>query len=443
MRTFCLTVLALLACSALGNGMDTQTKSDKRMDWWREARFGMFIHWGLYSILAGNWQDKHGAEWIMEMAHIPASEYEKLVHQFNPVKFSAHDWVAMAKNAGMKYIVITTKHHDGFALFDSKVSEYDIMSTPFQRDILKELQGECDKQGIKLCFYHSIMDWHHPFYEPRRAWNDTAKGATQYDDYVKYMKAQLKELLTNYGQIGVLWFDGEWESTWTHPRGADLYDYIRKLQPNILVNNRVDTGRDGMAGMSKGDNLRGDFGTPEQEIPATGLPGKDWESCMTMNDNWGYRKDDLNFKSTTTLIQHLVEIASKGGNFLLNIGPTSEGLFPSESIIRLQEIGQWMKVNGESIHGTTATPFASLRYHVTSKPGRLYVHLFDWPNGAIELSGLQNKITKAYLLADAKKTPLQVGARASIQLPESAPDRIDSVLVVEIDGPANVQSKRK
>ena len=231
----------------------TKAQKEQRMKWWKDARFGLFIHWGLYSVPAGVWgSDTNHAEWIRTTAKIPIHEYEKFVPQFNPEKFNAEAWVQMAKAAGMKYIVITTKHHDGFNMFDSKETDFDIMSTPFHRDVMKELSAACQKEGIQLCFYHSIMDWHHPDYLPRRGWEtDRPTTGANFDDYVTYMKSELKELLTNYGKIGVLWFDGEWESTWNHQRGKDLYDYVRSLQPSIIVNNRVDVGREGMQGLTR------------------------------------------------------------------------------------------------------------------------------------------------------------------------------------------------
>jgi len=427
-------------------GVKNTLSKDDRMDWWRNDRFGMFIHWGLYAIPAGEWKGEKVSgigEWIMEKGKIPVSEYEPLAGQFNPVKFDAEQWVQIAKNAGMKYIVITSKHHDGFCLWDTKYTDYDVIdATPFKRDILGELAQECRKQGIKLCFYHSIMDWHHPdaqapFY-PK--YNDTSKSNPNFDRYVEYyLKGQLKELVQNYGPLGILWFDGEWVKDWTRENGWDMFDYCLSLQPDIIVNNRVGNGRQGMRGLSKSDEFAGDYGTPEQEIPATGLPGVDWETCMTMNDTWGFKSYDNNWKSREDLLHKLVDIASKGGNFLLNVGPTAEGLIPGPSVERLAAIGEWMKVNSESIYGTTASPLGEVPWgRCTAKPGKLYLHVFDWPaNGKLEVPGLKNKVKKAYLLADKKRAKLLVTRRSSekvvVTVPSKAADPVNTVIVLQIE----------
>jgi alpha-L-fucosidase len=432
---------------------ETAVQRDSRMQWWREARFGLFIHWGLYSIPAGEWQGRtNHAEWIRTTAQIPLEEYDKLLAQFNPVKFNAEEWVRAAKDAGMKYIVITSKHHDGFCLFDSRHTDFDVMSTPFKRDILQELSDACRRQGLKMCWYHSIMDWHHPDYLPRRDWEKTrsVEGAS-FDRYVNHLKNQLQELLTRYGDIGVLWFDGEWENTWNQQRGRDLYSYVRNLQPKIIINNRVSAGRAGMEGTTKEGEFGGDFGTPEQQVPATGLPGTDWESCITMNDHWGYNSHDNNWKSTRALIQMLSDIASKGGNLLLNVGPTSEGLFPQPSVDRLREIGRWMRVNGESIYDTKASPFANLEWGRCTQKSvagatRLYLHVFDWPaNGKLIVPGIVNRPNAAWLLADPKKSALSVSRQEdalAIALPQATPDPNDTVVVLEVEGKPDVNSGR-
>jgi alpha-L-fucosidase len=429
---------------------ETPVQHDARMAWFRDARFGMFIHWGVYSVPAGEWNGKTGyGEWFLEETKIPVSQYERFADKFNPVKFDAKAWVRMAKDAGMKYIVVTSKHHDGFALWDSKLTDWDIARTAFWRDPLKELANECRKAGIVFCFYHSIMDWHHPDWGTRRAWNDLAakSGPPDMDRYTAYMKGQLQELLTGYGPIGILWFDGEWESPWTHERGVEVYNYVRSLQPNLIVNNRVGKGRSGMQGMNKGQGV-GDYGTPEQEIPPTGFgPGVDWESCMTMNDHWGYNKNDHNWKSTQTLVRNLIDCASKGGNYLLNIGPTAEGEFPAASIERLQQIGAWMKVNHDSIYGTTASPFKRLAWgrcttKVTGKTTTLYLHVFDWPtNGKLGLPGLKNPVLSATLLANGASLPIATNATGVIlSLPATAPDALSSTIALKISGAPEVVS---
>jgi len=445
LKTFTLLLLCLMSTSSAFPQSETKAQHDQRMAWWREARFGLFIHWGLYAVPAGEWNGKTGyGEWIRTSAEIPLQVYDRFTSQLNPVQFNAEEWVKMAKDAGMKYIVITSKHHDGFCMFDTKQTAFNIMSTPFKRDPMKELADACRKNGIKLCFYYSIMDWHHPDYLPRREWEkDRPATGANFDRYVDYMKGELKDLLSKYGDIGVLWFDGEWENTWNEERGKDLYRYVRGLQPNILINNRVGAGRLDLEGMTREGAFGGDFGTPEQQIPATGLPGVDWETCMTMNDHWGYNKNDKAFKSAKELIRMLADIASKGGNYLLNVGPTALGTFPRESIDRLKQIGMWIKVNGESIYGTQASPFSNLTWgHCTQEQISggtiLYLHVFDWPKeGKLILSGLLNQPQKAFLLSDKRKKGLPVERKEDalvITLPAAAPDSVNSVVVLELKG---------
>lgn len=446
--SFIVIILSVVCFSFTSKAQDytneTKEQKDQRMKWWRDARFGLFIHWGLYAIPAGKWGDKtHYGEWIRHEAQIPLPEYEKLLDQFNPVKFNAKEWVKMAKNAGMKYIVITSKHHDGFCLFDSKVTDWDVMSTLFKRDILKELSDACKEEGIKMCFYYSIMDWHHPDYLPRREWEKEHRpeGDANYDRYVEYMKAQIKELVDNYGPLGILWFDGEWEETWNFERGFDMYNYVRSLQPDIIVNNRVDKSRSGMAGLSKGQSV-GDYGTPEQEVPDKGLPGVDWETCMTMNRHWGYNEYDKFYKSTKALVQLLVDIVSKGGNFLLNVGPMANGEFPPEAIERLKGIGEWMKVQSESIYGTIASPFdiPSWGRYTQKKMENgntlLYAHVFDYKPGDKLKIPTDKKPIKAWILK-APTEQIKYSTKKNnlvIHLPNIEPDPYDTVLGLEFEG---------
>ncbi len=422
---------------------ENPAERDQRMQWWREARFGMFIHWGLYAVPAGEYQGQRSdqvGEWIQSWANIPREEYEQFAARFNPVQFDAARWVSIARDAGMKYLVITSKHHDGFAIYNSAVSDYDIVdATPYGRDPIAELAAECRRQGIHFCFYYSTMDWHHPsqYVEAEGKHRTAGHGQNriipeQKEAYVQYMKAQLRELVEQYDP-DVLWFDGEWVDWWTEEDGKDLYNYVRSLKPAIIINNRVGKGRQGMQGLNKGPGYAGDFGTPEQEIPPTGLPGVDWESCMTMNDTWGFKSYDQNWKSPQTLIRNLIDIASKGGNYLLNVGPTAEGLIPEASVERLAEIGRWMRVNGESIYGTSASPLAELPWgRATLKGNRLYLHIFDWPPGELELPAPGSDPLRAYLLAEPD-TSLTVtrGERLRIQLPAQAPDPAATVVVLE------------
>ncbi|UXP32642.1 alpha-L-fucosidase [Reichenbachiella agarivorans] len=417
---------------------------DERMQWWRDAGFGMFIHWGAYAVPGGERNGeicKGGAEWIMDKLDYTIEDYEKeVVAQFNPTKFDADAWVAMAKDAGMKYIVLTSKHHDGFCLWDSEVTDYDIMeASPFKRDIVKELAEACKKGGIKFCFYHSIVDWHHPEAQAPLYpnYNVGQKDSTAFNPefpkyYENYLKPQVRELLTKYGDIGVVWFDGDWIPDYTTEMGKEMYNMILEMQPRTIVNNRVDKGRNGMEGMDMEGNYAGDFGTPEQEIPATGIDA-DWESCMTMNGSWGYKPSDTNWKSSEVLIQNLVDIVSKGGNFLLNIGPDPQGLFPQESVERLADMGKWTKVNGESIYGAKASPYDRPEWgRYTAKDGVIYAHIFEWPaNGRLAIN-TDIKPSKMSLLADPGVELEWDVEQSQVVLPTSALDSSATVIKIEL-----------
>lgn len=422
---------------------DYGASHDERMQWWREARFGMFIHWGVYSVPAGTYhgeQSKHIGEWLMRDFNIPVAEYADYAKQFDPEKFDARAWVQIAKNAGMKYIVITAKHHDGFAMFHTHVDGYNIYdATPWKHDPIKELSEAARKAGLKFGVYYSeAQDWHHPGgaaakrnaernIDAQNHWDPAQQGSM--DDYIdKVAVPQVKELLSNYGPISVLWWDTPVGMT---PERVAKFLPLLKLQPALITNNRLDA-----------KHTTGDYDTPEQKIPTNGLPG-DWETCMTMNSTWGYKSFDNNWKSTDTLLHNLIDIASKGGNYLLNVGPTSEGVIPQPSVDRLKEIGAWMKVNGEAIYGTTASPFdkqpawGRCTKKVTRKGGTLYLHVFDWPaDGNLVVPSLQGMVKSARLLATGKKLAMNVDANDElvISVPKEAPDKISSTIKLEVQG---------
>lgn len=420
---------------------ETATQREQRMSWWREARFGLFIHWGIYAVPAGMHQGQaieNIGEWIMHYGKIPVVEYKKYAADFNPTQYDPEAWVLMAKDAGMKYIVITAKHHDGFALFDTEVSDWNIVeATPYGKDVLKPLAAAARKHGIKLGFYYSqAQDWVHPggsTWEGR--WDPAQEG--DMDRYLQQIAVpQMKELFTNYGEISILWWDTPIDMT---PERARLFDDVVDLQPGIIVNNRLIYGPQGVYG------FRGDFRTPEQHIPATGLD-YDWEACQTMNTTWGYKSYDDQWKSSERLIRNLVDIASKGGNYLLNVGPMANGNIPPESLARLKDVGAWMRVNSSSIYGTTASPFVRLPWGRATKKeypnaSELFLHIFDWPDdGRLAVDGLRNEVMGAYFLADYQR---QIHVTESengwvISLPDEPLDPVNTVLVLKIKGPLDV-----
>jgi alpha-L-fucosidase len=440
--------LALLGASAaIAQNASTPMSQDDRMKWFREAKFGLFIHWGLYCIPAGEWKGQPIAgigEWIMNRAKIPVTEYEQLAKQFNPVKFDPDAWAQMAQDAGMKYLVITSKHHDGFAMYHSTVSKYNVVdATPFKRDVIKELSAACARHHIRFGVYYSqAQDWH----EPNGAGNTWDFGPDDKKDYDQYLRSksepQVRELLTQYGPICLIWFDTpRMMSGEQSGRAQRFVDIARELQPNTLLDGRL-----GIKGdyRSMGDNA----------IPNT-VVNEDWEVPATLNHTWGFKKDDTDWKTPEDLTFKLVDIVSKGGNYLLNVGPTSEGIIPQASQDNLRAVGRWLKVNGEAVYGAGPTPFGpelgevdntthdkkgnpgfkiAKDWRCTTKPGKLYIHLFNWPGTSFQLAKVQGKVARAYFLADARHKSLKVsqqGDTVTVSLPDKAPGEIASVMVLE------------
>ena len=415
---------------------------NQRMAWWREARFGLFIHWGVYAVPAGTHkgeQIENIGEWIMHYGRIPVSEYQQYSREFNPVNYDPEAWVRLAKDAGMKYIVITTKHHDGFALFDTAVSDWNVVdSTPHAKDLLKPLAEAARKHGIKLGFYYSqAQDWVHPggaTWEGR--WDPAQNG--NMDNYIRDIAVpQVRELLSNYGEISILWWDTPIDMTADR---AAMFDGLTDLQPGIIFNNRLIYGKDGVYGEV------GDLRTPEQHIPPTGL-GYDWEACQTMNTTWGYKSYDDDWKSSEQLIRNLIDVASKGGNYLLNVGPTASGEIPPESVERLRAVGNWMEVNSSSIYGTTASPFVRLKWGRATKKEYsnatdLFLHVFEWPeDGQLRVDGLRNEVSGAYFLADFQ-LPIEIQKSDTgivLHLPHQALDPISTVIVLKVKGELDVE----
>jgi alpha-L-fucosidase len=419
---------------------------EKRLAWFREAKYGLFIHWGLYAIPAGQWNGKRSlglGEWVMLRSTVPVKEYERLAARFNPVKFDADEWVALAKDAGMKYIVITSKHHDGFALFKSQASPYNVVdATPFKRDVLKELADACARGGIRLGFYYSqSQDWH----EPNGAGNTWDFGADDKKDYDQYLRGkaepQVRELLTGYGPVALIWFDTPRMMTGDRPHR--FTKIVRELQPDTLIDGRL--------------GAEGDYASTGDNVIPPAVSGEAWEVPATINHTWGYRTDDTDWKSPGQITFKLVDIVSKGGNYLLNVGPTAEGVIPQPSQEILRTVGRWLRVNGEAVYGAGATPFGDelgeasgrgakdvrgdalvyqqIQWRVTTQPGKLYFTFFDEPRAPFALPRMKNTATRAYRLADKAPVDMKTeNGRTVLTLDRPILDPMATVVVVEFEG---------
>jgi alpha-L-fucosidase len=415
-----------LACA-----FGTVAAAEERMDWFRHDKFGMFVHWGPYSMLAGEWRGHRipvgsEAEWIMQRFNIPVKEYREMAHGFNPVKFNAAEIVGLAKSTGMKYLVVTAKHHDGFAMYNSHVTSYNIVDwTPFKRDPVAELSAECRKAGIRFCVYYSHReDWDHPDGYGNN-W-DYDRSKKNFERYLEQKsKPQLRELLTSYGPLGLIWFDRGID---TPQQAAEFVNLVHTLQPKCLVNGRVG---------NYGQELMGDY----QDMGDNGMPsgGLDeyWETPQTLNTTWGYSKFDQEWKTPGVVIHRLVEIVSKGGNYLLNIGPMGDGSIPPPSVAVLRKVGAWMEKNGDSIYGTSACPVEFPWGRCTVKDQKVYLHVFSWPaDGTLRVSGLVNDVRAAYRLGDPSRKLVATRADGvtSISLGTGPHDEDDTVVVMEIAG---------
>ena len=418
----------------------------ERLAWFHQAKYGLFIHWGLYAIPAGEWKGKRIpgiGEWIMNRARVPVREYEQLAKQFNPVKYNAEEWVQLAKDAGMKYIVITSKHHDGFALYHSKVSKYNVVdATPFKRDVLKELAAACAKHKMPLGFYYSqAQDWH----DPNGAGNSWDFGPNDKKDFDKYLREkaepQVRELLTDYGPVALVWFDTP--QMMNAERAQRFTDIVRSLQPKTLIDGRL--------------GAAGDYVTTGDNVIPPDVQSDAWEVPATINHTWGYKTYDHDWKSPGQITFKLVDIVSKGGNYLLNVGPMADGVIPRPSQDILRAVGEWLKINGDAVYGAGPTPFgdelgepsgkgakdvrgqplmlARTEWRVTTKPGKLYFTFFAEPRAPFELPAMKNTIKRAYRLADGAPVDMKVdGGRTYLNIERPIFDPMATVIVVEIDG---------
>ncbi len=434
MRIFLFSCLALcIAFSAAAEG-DASDWTDPGPDpeslaKWQSWRFGMFIHWGPVSLKGTEIGWSRGRQ-------VPREEYDQLCTQFNPVAFDAREWVRIAQEAGMRYLVITSKHHDGFCIWHSALTDYDMTATPFQRDILKELSAACKEAGLPFGTYYSILDWYQPDYNVEGLQGGPGYAlpegvAPSMDRYQEYMHGQLREIVTQYGPLHSMWFDGEWEKPWTAERGWQLLRFCRELDPKMLVNNRVGGGRRGMEGVTQEGFAPGDYDTPEQRVGAFSIE-RPWETCMTICRQWAWKPND-NLKSLEECIRILVQTAGGDGNLLLNVGPMPDGRIEPRQVDRLREIGAWLKENGESIYGTRGGPFVPGKWGVSTHQGsKIYVHVLDWDGEEVELPPLEQHITSAALMDGSEVALQQTPEKVKLTLEKGRHDAIDTIVVLTI-----------
>ncbi|HEV3207825.1 MAG TPA: alpha-L-fucosidase [Terriglobales bacterium] len=416
----------LIAGVAVSQTYQPSESNLKAREWFQDAKFGMFIHWGVYSVPADG-------EWVMENKKIPVAEYEKFAPQFNPVEFSAANIVALAKSAGMKYITITSKHHDGFAMWGTRQTKWNIVdATPYAKDPLKQLAEECRKQGIKLFFYHSQLDWHNPDYWPLGGTGHSAgrPEGGDFNRYLDFMDSQLTELLTQYGDVGGIWFDGMWDKPQADWRLNRTYSLIHKLQPAALIgSNHHQAPIDGE-----------DFQMFEKDLPGANTAGFNTtkigklplETCETVNGAWGYNKSDKNFKSVSVLIHYLVRAAGANANFLLNIGPMSSGQVQPEFVERLHALGDWMGKNGDTIHGTRGGPITPRSWGVSTQKGdKIYLHVLDWQDEYLALPTVAG-IRGAHLFGANQQLELKkLDDGMLLRIPDEGRDSVDTIVVLD------------
>lgn len=421
--------LAAQAASVAPTALDeTAAQRDARLAWWREARFGLFVHWGPVSLKGTEIGWSRGAQ-------VPTEEYDQLYRQFNPTNFNAAAWVKVAKDAGMKYLVLTSKHHDGFCLWDTRETDYNILRSPFGRDVMKELAAACRKQGLRFCAYHSICDWHHPDYPLGSPGGKTPKPNPDMDRYNAYLKAQLAEILQGYGPLGILWFDGEWEKPWTPERGDELYRFCRERQPSLIINNRVGGGRRGMEGTTAAGVAPGDYDTPEQRVGKF-QNDRPWESCITICQQWAWKPDDR-MKSLKECLQTLLYCAGGDGNLLFNVGPMPDGRIEPRQVDRLLEMGTWLKKYGRSVYGTRGGPFKPGKWGVSTHAGRdIYLHVFHWPPDGLALPAIGRRILSAKVLTGGKARVQQTPEGILLNVPPEQRQEIDTLVRLRLDGPA-------